>query len=188
MALLTLVLAGCAGASSPSSAAPAPAYRPPSPTAAAPAAAPLERCERTPQAAPVTQGLPELSLSCLGPGPEVNLAALRGRPTVVNLWATWCAPCREEMPALQRTHERLGGKVRFLGVNTKDDPDGARAFLAATGSRYPQVLDPDGELLQHLQMPGLPVTVILDSRGTVVHRKIGKLGEGELDALLATLD
>jgi cytochrome c biogenesis protein CcmG/thiol:disulfide interchange protein DsbE len=129
--------------------------------------------------------LPELTLPCLTPGPSVDLAHLNGRPTVVNLWATWCTPCREEMPALQAAHDRHRD-VQFLGVDTKDRADWAQEFLPLVKVRYPQVVDADGRLLAILRSPGLPVTVVLDRDGRVVGRQIGKVSAARLDQLIAS--
>ncbi|GAA3713958.1 hypothetical protein GCM10022204_36310 [Microlunatus aurantiacus] len=129
--------------------------------------------------------LPELSLPCLTAGPPVDLARLSGRPTVVNLWATWCTPCREEMPALQAAHVRYSD-VQFLGVNTKDRADWAQEFLPLVNVRYPQVVDADGRLLATLRSPGLPVTVVLDRDGRVAGRQIGKVSAARLDQLIAS--
>ncbi len=130
--------------------------------------------------------LPSLSLPCLTGGPDVNLSRLGG-PVIVNLWATWCTPCREEMPALQDTFERYGNQVRFVGVDTKDDPHSAAAFLADVGVTYPQLVDPDGQLLADLRIPGLPVTVALDADGRVIKRHVGPLTRESLRALAATM-
>ncbi len=117
--------------------------------------------------------LPELSLPCLISGPSITLSELRDRPVVINLWATWCGPCREEMPILQDAFEQYGGKVSFVGVDTRDDPRAAAALLTEVGVTYPQLVDVDGQLLAHLRVPGLPVTVVLDDDGTVVDRQVG---------------
>jgi cytochrome c biogenesis protein CcmG, thiol:disulfide interchange protein DsbE len=146
-----------------------------------PTASFLDPCETTGDARPAPGGLPSMALRCLGPGP-VDPAALRGRPTVVNLWATWCLPCQREMPALQRVHERLGDQVRFVGVDTRDDDAGAVAFLRAVGVTYSQAVDPDGDLLRRLRIPGLPVTVLLDREGRVAYRKVGPITESGLTA------
>ncbi len=130
--------------------------------------------------------LPALRLPCLTPGPDIDLSALCGRPVLVNLWATWCAPCREEMPLLQATSERHQ-QVQFLGVNTQDTPEAAAGFLAKTGVTYPQVLDPDGQLLDFLRVPGLPVTVVLDADGRITGRHIGQLHPESIENLLTTL-
>jgi cytochrome c biogenesis protein CcmG/thiol:disulfide interchange protein DsbE len=147
-----------------------------------PTASFLEPCEPARDSKRVTGGLPSVTLRCLGPGPAVDPAALRDRPTVVNLWATWCLPCQKEMPALQRIHERFGDQVRFLGVDSRDDAGRAVEFLRTVGVTYAQTVDPDGELLRQLGIPGLPVTVVLDSDGRVAHQKIGEITESELTA------
>jgi cytochrome c biogenesis protein CcmG/thiol:disulfide interchange protein DsbE len=146
----------------------------------APTASFLEPCQPARDTERVTGGLPSVTLRCLGPGPTVDPAALRDRPTVVNLWATWCLPCQKEMPALQRIHERFGDQVRFLGVDSRDDAGKAVEFLRTVGVTYAQTVDPDGELLRQLGIPGLPVTVVLDSDGRVAHQKIGEITESEL--------
>ena len=128
--------------------------------------------------------LPTLSLPCLTGGPAVNLSELGGRPVVINLWATWCGPCREEMPVLQAAHRRYGDGVNFLGVVTKDDPGRAGAFLEEVGVTYPQVVDVDGQLLAHLRTPGLPVTIVLDRAGRVANRHIGPLTQDALRDLV----
>ena len=136
--------------------------------------------------------LPPLTLPCLGPGPEVALDRLTGRPTVVNLWATWCGPCREEMPLLQDAHARHGEQVRFLGVDVQDDTEAARWFLDELGVDYPHAVDADGELLRQLGIRGLPVTLALDADGRVVERAVGQLTGEELqrlvDGLLSSAD
>jgi cytochrome c biogenesis protein CcmG/thiol:disulfide interchange protein DsbE len=129
--------------------------------------------------------LPELTLPCLTDGPGVAMARLGGRPTVVNLWATWCVPCRQEMPALQAAHSRYRD-VQFLGVDTKDRNDWAQEFLPLVNVRYPQVVDTDGRLLAALRSPGLPVTVVLDRDGRIVGRQIGRISDTELEQLIAT--
>lgn len=156
---------------------------------AADEAPPAPACEELPDD-PVSTGagaLPPLTLSCLGPGPDVSLNRLTGRPTLVNLWATWCGPCREEMPFLQEAYARHGQQVRFLGVDTQDDPQAARWFLADLDIGYPHVVDPDGELLRGLGVRGLPVTLALDEDGQVVGRSVGQLTPEELEDLITML-
>ncbi len=128
--------------------------------------------------------LPDLSLPCLSGGPAIDISEFGGRPVVVNLWATWCGPCREEMPVLQDAYERYAGEVSFVGVNTKDDPEGAGAFLEEVGVTYPQLVDVDGQLLGHLGFPGLPVTVVLDRRGLLASRHVGPLADHSLRELI----
>lgn len=124
--------------------------------------------------------LPRLRLDCMGPGPAVDMAAAHGTPTVVNLWASWCVPCRTEMPRLRASAGRLGPGAGFLGVDIKDDPGAAWAFLATMKVRYPNVADPDGAMLAGLHVPGVPVTFVLDSTGAVRYRHIGELHESDI--------
>jgi thiol-disulfide isomerase/thioredoxin len=148
----------------------------------------VDPCPR-PTAAPSGESgerLPSLTLPCLGRGAEqVDPARLGGKPTLINLWATWCGPCRKEMPALQAAYERHRGEVLFLGVDTRDDPHGAADFLEEVEVTYPQVADIDGELLAHLRIPGLPVTVILDADGHIVAQHVGPLDADTIEDLLA---
>ena len=146
-------------------------------------------CEELPDRpiAPGGDALPSLTFPCLGPGPEVSLDRLTGRPTLVNLWATWCLPCREEMPLLQEAYTRHGQEVRFLGIDTQDDPQAAAAFLGDLGIGYPHAVDRDADLLRELGVRGLPVTLALDSDGRVVGRRVGQLTAEELQMLIDTL-
>ena len=132
-------------------------------------------------------GLPELILPCLGAGPAVHIGALTGRPTLVNLWAAWCAPCREEMPLLEQSFRENGANVRFLGVNTQDTRASAIDFLTATGVTYPQAVDASGKLSTELGLPGLPVTLALAPSGRILARQIGQLHPDTLKSLLSQL-
>ena len=117
----------------------------------------LESCAKLPASAASEIGgerLPDLSLPCLTGGPAINISEFGGQPMVVNLWATWCGPCREEMPVLQGAYERYAGEVSFVGVSTKDNSEAAGAFLQDVGVAYPQIVDVDGQLLDHLRIPG----------------------------------
>lgn len=145
-------------------------------------------CAELPQGASsdetTSDRLPSLQLSCLTPGPTIDLAALSGRPVLVNLWASWCGPCREEMPVLQAAHERYGEQVQFLGVDSKDTTEAGAAFLDDIGVTYPQVVDPEGELLNHLGVPGLPITVLLDEEGRIAATHVGQLDSESIEELL----
>lgn len=103
----------------------------------------------------------------------------------MNLWASWCGPCRGEMPVLQAACNQHHDQIRFVGVDTKDHTEAAASFLRKTTVTYPQTIDPDGLLLGHLRIPGLPVTLLLDTNGNIVQRHIGPLTDTELDDLLS---
>ena len=88
------------------------------------------------------------------------------------------------MPELQAAYERHRGQVFFLGVDTRDDPQGAVDFLTEVGVTYPQVVDWDGDLLAHLRSPGLPVTVILDAQGKIIAKHVGPLDAETVEGLI----
>lgn len=127
--------------------------------------------------APVEGGLPELTLPCLGGGPDVDLATLRG-PMVINLWQAFCEPCREEMPALEDFHQEHGNRVAVVGVDFNDvNPVGAMALAEETGVTYPSIADPGGDLMAEdafaIGRRGLPAFVFVDAEGRVVGQHSG---------------
>ncbi|GAA4363408.1 TlpA disulfide reductase family protein [Nocardioides caricicola] len=115
-------------------------------------------------------GLPAVTLPCLGGGPDVDLSTLEG-PMVINLWASWCGPCRKEMPALQEFHEQYGDQVPVLGIDYQDQQPAAALDLArTTGVTYPLLADPGGDLNAQDPLPvirGLPHLVFLAEDGEV---------------------
>jgi cytochrome c biogenesis protein CcmG, thiol:disulfide interchange protein DsbE len=130
--------------------------------------------------------LPDLELACLGGGPPVDLrSAPPGRPTVVNLWASWCGPCREEVPALAEFREAAGDRVGVVGVLTTDTRRAALSFAAEFGMRWPSVVDDDG-LVRRAFAGGVPVTLFLRADGSVAHVLRGPFADrAELEALVA---
>jgi cytochrome c biogenesis protein CcmG/thiol:disulfide interchange protein DsbE len=111
--------------------------------------------------------LPDLELPCLGGSSAIPLRRLTGRPTVLNLWASWCAPCKEELPAFARLAQDAGTRVRVLGVATKDIPGRAVEYAGQTGLPFPSLRDDNGDLLRALRRVGPPVTVLLTADGSV---------------------
>ena len=122
----------------------------------------------------------DISLPGLNGG-SVSLAALRGRPVVVNFWASWCAPCRTELPLLQRFAD-AHPEVSYLLVDWRDDPGAARALASALGLRLPLGSDPDGRTGPAYAVGGLPATVFVRPDGTVEGRVDGQLTESVLRA------
>lgn len=137
----------------------------------------------------VTDGdrLPALSLPCMVPGQDVTLDDLGDRPVLVNLWASWCGPCREEMPLLQTAYERDGDVIGFLGVNTEDTPSAAASLLAELDVTYAHVVDREKELLTELVAPGLPITLAVAADGRILDRQIGQASADRLDELVSLL-
>lgn len=114
---------------------------------------------------------------------EKRIAALRGYPVVVNVWASWCGPCRFEFPVLQKLSAKYGKRVAFLGVNTEDSNDAAATFLREEPVPYPSYTDPDKEIFDSLAGVGLPDTAFYDEAGELVYLKQGPYAEdSELEA------
>ena len=104
-----------------------------------------------------------------------RLQSLRGHPVVVNVWASWCEPCRQEFPYLQRLSAKYGERVAFLGVDTKDNDAAARTFLGEFPLPYPSYTDPDQAIARSVGATiGLPDTAYYDAAGKRVHVKQGQ--------------
>ena len=124
-------------------------------------------------------------------GREQALAQWRGKVLVVNFWATWCAPCREEMPEFVAAQARDGAKgVQFVGIAV-DDADKVRSYIQEIGLNYPALIGGYGaiELSKALgnELSALPFTVVLDRQGRVAHTQLGPLKAAKLDDLLGRL-
>lgn len=105
---------------------------------------------------------------------ERRIAALRGYPVVVNVWASWCGPCRFEFPAFQRLAAEYGKRVAFLGIDSQDSADAARTFLRDRPVPYPSYSDPDEEIAARVGATlGLPATAFYDRRGDLAYLKQG---------------
>jgi thiol-disulfide isomerase/thioredoxin len=170
--LLSLVVAGCASTGS----GPGPAGNPRPETnvkvdtaalRAQKQAAGVPTCPKPTGPAPKQGAMPDLTLPCLGGGPAVNLSRLRG-PLVVNLFAQWCGPCREEMPYYQQLHRKAGGRVKVLGIDYLDtQPGRALDLVKQSGVTYPLLADPAGNLRAPFRVRGLPGVVLVDRSGRV---------------------
>jgi cytochrome c biogenesis protein CcmG, thiol:disulfide interchange protein DsbE len=169
---LALLLAACTATETPA------------PSAAQDAASPFTDCSTLtaappPAGSPAASGppvgagaagggrpaeLPELSLPCFTGGAAVSLTALRG-PAVINLWGSWCGPCRDELPVIQALADATAGRLRVIGVDTRDSRDAGASFAADRGVSMPTLFDPDLRLLTALGKVNLPVTVFLNDAG-----------------------
>jgi thiol-disulfide isomerase/thioredoxin len=117
---------------------------------------------------------PKLTLRCLGGGPDVHLrGAGSGRPTLVNVYGSWCGPCQKEMPVLRAFSAAAGDEVAVVGVDSeeRDDSTGLK-FAIAKGQHWPAVVDDDRLVGAHF-VPGVPLMVFLDAAGAVVHVESG---------------
>lgn len=115
---------------------------------------------------------PELDGDVLVP-PRVRLADLRGTPVVINFWASWCVPCREEAPELARFDREMRARARLVGVDFQDARADALAFAREFGWRFPNVRDPQGELATRYGVAGLPTTYVIDADGRIAGQHLG---------------
>ncbi|KKB78880.1 hypothetical protein VW35_10390 [Devosia soli] len=120
--------------------------------------------------------------------PGFDTAALKGAPTVVNVFASWCIPCRDEHPLLEALKAETG--VRLFGINHSDAPENARAFLAELGNPYDAIgADRDRRVSIDWGVYGVPETFIVDARGTIVFKHVGPLtAEAIRDEVLPALE
>ena len=116
-------------------------------------------------------------------------AEYRGHVTVVNVWATWCSPCRREQPALQAVWERARHEgVVVVGINYNDDAAAAKDWIRTFDVRYPSVSDPDGAAAADFGFPGLPATYVADATGMLRYRFYGEVTRAALDRILSELE
>ena len=109
---------------------------------------------------------------------EARIRALRGHPAVVNVWASWCGPCRFEFPRFQEAAARYGKRVAFLGVDSEDSDDAAATFLEEAPVPYPSYTDPGKDIAGSLGVSlGFPDTAFFDRRGKLVYLKQGPYGD-----------
>ncbi len=172
---LTAVLSGCASEEGSGA----------SPTTAS-ATSTLTACpDQTGARAQGGQLLPALSFDCPGGG-SLDLGRAPGVPTVVNLWGSWCTPCREELPLMQEFADAAAGQVRVVGVISKDGRPQAESFAADAGVTFPSAFDGDGELMTDLGLNGLPYTYLLDADGGLAYTQVGPVTSvDELRTLVA---
>jgi thiol-disulfide isomerase/thioredoxin len=115
---------------------------------------------------PAASRIPDLTLECFFGSGQVRLTALH-RPAIVNLWASWCEPCRTELPAFQRFAETVGDRVLVLGVDTGDTRDAGSGFMRDTKISFPMLFDARSALLAGVGRSALPVTLFVDAEGGI---------------------
>jgi cytochrome c biogenesis protein CcmG/thiol:disulfide interchange protein DsbE len=131
------------------------------------------------------QLLPALSFDCPGGG-SLDLGRAPGVPTVINLWGSWCAPCRDELPVMQEFADAAAGQVRVVGVISKDGRPQAESFAADAGVTFPSAFDGEGELMTELGLNALPYTYFLDAEGGRAYTRVGPVAS--VDELRGLVD
>lgn len=171
---LLLALSGCSSDDDPAppvfGGGDAPSTSPDDPAlVAAKVDAGVEDCPTSDGTPPSRDALPDVTLACLGGGRPVTLSGLTGTPTVINLWASWCVPCRKELPHLARADEEYGDALRVVGIDYADPaPDAALELAARSGVTFPLLVDRDEATVSSLKVVGLPQTVFVDAQGRMV--------------------
>jgi DsbE subfamily thiol:disulfide oxidoreductase len=120
-------------------------------------------------------------------GAAIALDDLRGRPVVLNFWATWCGPCKAEMPELQALADRRAGGVSVVGVDMQESAEEVAPFLASLGITFPIVLDRDGTVTRRYLVRGVPTTFLIDGEGIVRDINVGPVTRDLLEEKLAGL-
>jgi cytochrome c biogenesis protein CcmG/thiol:disulfide interchange protein DsbE len=166
--LLAALLAGCSSAESEE----------PAPT---PASSDLESldtdlppCPAQPDEPAAASDLPATVFDCFGGG-TLDLSRAPGVPTVVNLWASWCGPCREELPLVQQLADAGGDRVRVLGVASLDGASQAASFATDAAVGFPSAFDGDGEVMAAIGVNTLPHTVFLAADGSISYVQVGQV-------------
>jgi cytochrome c biogenesis protein CcmG/thiol:disulfide interchange protein DsbE len=131
---------------------------------------------------------PDFSLPALDGGADVRLADFRGRPVIVNFWASWCNPCRQEFPLLQRAlREHRADRLAVIGVTYRDIPDDSRSFVSQMRATWPQAVDDDRAVAKAYGVRSIPLTFFVRADGTIAARVFGFTTEAALADPLAKL-
>jgi thiol-disulfide isomerase/thioredoxin len=162
-----LLLAGCSGSTDGVAAAPSSGG-----VDVAGADTDLSPCPAQRDTPAVPSDLPALAFDCFSGG-SLDLARAPGVPTVLNLWASWCPPCREELPVVQQLAAAAGDRLRVLGLVSKDGVGPATSFAADAGATFPSAYDADGALMDDLGLRALPYTYFLAADGSVAYVQVG---------------
>lgn len=132
----------------------------------------LEPCPEQADVPAADSDLPATVFDCFGGG-TLDLSRAPGVPTVLNLWASWCGPCREELPLVQQFADTAGDQVRVLGVASLDGATQTASFAEDAEVTFPSAFDGDGEVMAALGINNLPYTLFLAADGSVAHVQVG---------------
>ncbi|MHB1160860.1 MAG: TlpA family protein disulfide reductase [Chloroflexota bacterium] len=127
---------------------------------------------------------PDFALKGLD-GQTVRLSEMRGKPVLINFWATWCPPCRQEMPDLEKAYQKYKGQgVLFLGVDKQEDEETVRKFVQQNRYSWTFLLDSDGRVANSYWVSGIPTSYFVDREGIVRDVHIGAINASLLEAKL----
>ena len=127
---------------------------------------------------------PGFALKAVGTGETIDLAQFRGKPVILNFWATWCRPCWDEHPVLTANAQMLGDKVQFVGVVFQDEESKIKDFLQQRGWAYPTLVDQAGKTAIAYGVGGVPETYFLDKNGVIVAKFAGPMSADDIQANL----
>ena len=127
---------------------------------------------------------PGFALKAVGTGETIDLAQFRGKPVIVNFWATWCRPCWDEHPVLTQTSQVLGSQVQFVGVVFQDEESKIKNFLQQRGWAYPTLVDQAGKTAIAYGVGGVPETYFLDKNGVIVAKFAGPMSADDIQTNL----
>ena len=126
--------------------------------------------------------------------PEISVVDINGTPTdvqfqgsltVINFWATWCPPCKKEMPEFEQFYRENAGKIAFYAINIQEPAERVQVFLKTGKYTMPILLDSSGDVAKAYRVNAIPTTIIVDKGGKVVFRKSGAMSKEELDKAIA---
>ena len=120
-------------------------------------------------------------------GESIQLADYGGKPILLNFWATWCAPCRLEMPAFQSRFDKYQGELAVVAVNNAESPEDVQAFVDELNLTFDILLDPEAEVQRLYLVRGYPTSVLIDANGIIRIQHIGLMTEDQLDSYLQEL-
>ena len=148
----------------------------------------LTSTDADPLAAGGGQRAPAFTLPTVdNPETDVSLKDMEGQAVVLNFFASWCVPCRRELPTLQAAFEEHGTEVTFIGIAHQDRREDARAMLEEAGVTYESGYDPRGEVARTYGLYGMPTTVFISADGAIVLRRTGELEPDDLERAIGTL-
>jgi cytochrome c biogenesis protein CcmG/thiol:disulfide interchange protein DsbE len=131
---------------------------------------------------------PVFELDRLGGGGTIDLAKYSGRPVILNFWASWCGPCKDEAGPLEHSWERWSKRgVVVVGIDTRDSVDAAQAFIQGHDVTYPIAKDVSGQTADSYSVTGMPQTFVISRDGRIVSRTIGPITEAKINGVLKPL-